>query len=185
MLEYYSTYDSYRENYKKYHNHIFNHICAVQCIYRELKKRIKIPDNAKNALEFNIEHHDSTKTSYSEFDGYLQWFYAEDINKKDKTQFNIAKNHQQKTNRYNWEYWVLIDNTDLIALEMPLKYVLQLLCDWSATAIEYGGLPSKFYHNTKDKKILHEKTKEKIIKYLPVFDEIVKDIKVECHNIYY
>jgi hypothetical protein len=48
-----------------------------------------------------------------------------------KRKFDSAWNIHQKRNKHHWQYWVLImDNGSIEALDIPEKYIKEMLCDW-------------------------------------------------------
>lgn len=87
--------------------------------------------------------HDLSKFRLDEFIPYSKFFYG-DGNKavRDETgyfkptdtgddKFDFAWLLHQKRNKHHWQWWILPeDNGGLNVLEMPVKYRLEMLCDW-------------------------------------------------------
>lgn len=79
------------------------------------------------------DQHDESKYSKEEYDAYDAHFYGDIKSHQVLQEFNKAWLHHQHMNPHHWQHWVLI-NDDLvdgtIALEMPLKYVYEMIADW-------------------------------------------------------
>lgn len=93
------------------------------------------------------------------FDAFVVYFYCEDellkgfdfgkdvFKAQYKENFNIAWNHYQKRNKYFWEYWILVDGNDLLCLEMPGKYVREMIAGWySSYYMRTGKLDVKTWY---------------------------------------
>lgn len=73
--------------------------------------------------------HDLSKYLPCEFKSYMRYFSLWDKSVQDK--FDYAWNHHLKNNKHHWQYRVLLnDDGSMRPLEMPQKYVLEMLCDW-------------------------------------------------------
>jgi hypothetical protein len=128
--------------------------------------------------------HDWTKFTPAEWSPYVHSFYNSDGSKKNpKTQnttlevwklgdaFREAWNSHQKRNPHHWQYWVLINDEDGInPLEMPERYVLEMLADWEGAgrAITGKSDPAGWYARNYDKFIFHPKTRELVEELLNV-----------------
>lgn len=161
-----------------YYEYIQEHIKNVQTIWQTI---LCTP----SAMEFVdapsiiciselIKEHDRSKFSKREFDGYRQWFCPIDNEKKDLNLFNTAWNHHQKHNPHHWEYWVLFNSKQITLLDMPFKYIMKMLCDWSAMSLKFKDTPTEFYNKTLI--MLSDWTRDKVKEWLPIFDNIVKGI---------
>jgi len=73
-----------------------------------------------------------------------------------KNNFNKAWEHHYKNNKHHWNYW--IDNNE-IALDMPLKYINQMICDWKGMSRKFGDTPQSFYKNNRHKMNLSIRTR--------------------------
>jgi len=86
--------------------------------------------------------HDWSKFLPSEFFPYANHFYGDISRGRDKTgyykptntgdkNFDFAWLLHQKRNMHHWQWWVLPKNGGKsIALNMPLRYRKEMLCDW-------------------------------------------------------
>jgi len=122
--------------------------------------------------------HDLSKFLPTEFIPYAEWFYGyhgvkleKDYNKEQlnngmsnlsrnylecKNNFNKAWEHHYKNNKHHWNYW--IDNNG-VALDIPLKYINQMICGWKAMSKKFGDTPQSFYKNNRNKMNLSTKTR--------------------------
>ena len=130
----------------------------------------------KRGLYIHAFTHDLSKFSPSEFFPYAEWFYGEygtkfkvtddtpieDIVKHKDTEekFNRAWEHHYEHNKHHWEHWcydwdeyydgafVELEHCKLEEPEkMPSKYIKQMICDWEAMSIKFGGTAQQFYIN--------------------------------------
>jgi hypothetical protein len=97
----------------------------------------------------------------------------------------IAINHHHKRNRHHWEYWVaqtghfgMLDNE---ALDMPNKYLLEMLADWLAVArVADGRLPDSlkgwsWFQMNSSKMNLTDRTRFKVRWVLQTYFERYND----------
>jgi len=127
--------------------------------------------------------HDLSKFLPVEFFPYARTFYDENGNKrdlrrqdggydpnnsKDVTEFSHAWiNHQR--NKHHWQAWISIgDSGNLKAVEIPEKYVREMIADWVGAGLSYSGTknPIRWYETNKDTIILHEKSRKLLEKLL-------------------
>ena len=117
-------------------------------------------------IKESIDEHDLSKWGDEEYDAYGEYFYGD----KDEEAFNKAWLHHQHFNPHHWQYWLLRedDGGKPIAIEMPLEYVQEMICDWLAFSIKNNDLKEiqKWYDENKKNQILHKKTKKLVEKYL-------------------
>lgn len=109
--------------------------------------------------------HDSSKDTPAEYCAYDDYFYGIRRTKKVKEAFDKAWLHHIHHNPHHWQYWVLINDEaeeGMVALCMPLRYVLEMICDWWAFSWSKGNLYEIFdwYDSHKKHMILHENTRE-------------------------
>ena len=92
--------------------------------------------------------HDWSKFLPSEWFGYADWFYGpwkklkesepDDfrywmVHAEKDSAFKHAWNLHQKRNKHHWQYWTLIndsDNPQVTPLNMPEKYIREMVADW-------------------------------------------------------
>lgn len=81
--------------------------------------------------------------------------------------FKDAWNLHQKTQPHHWQYWVLINDSDepkITALQMPYKYVKEMVADWmgAGRAITGKWEVHEWYSKTRTKIILHDETRKDV-----------------------
>lgn len=155
----------------KYTDYIGEHRGNVEKAYKWLLKNGIIEDKHYLILG-QVCMHDDSKYSRYEFDQYADYFYGE-RNEQVKKDFDYAWLHHIHNNPHHWQYWVLINDDDgTKALEIPYKYVVEMICDWWSFSFKQGNLKEIFnwYENHKAKMILHENTRKLV-------EEILERIK--------
>lgn len=91
---------------------------------------------------FQLLMHDMSKLSPAEFMGYTRRFYGPS---RDDADWDQAWSHHQNRNAHHWEYWVLRlpvagqGNTAFKVLDMPSRYVVEMIADWMAASRAYDG----------------------------------------------
>lgn len=117
-----------------------------------------------------IEEHDESKFSEEEFEPYAKKFYGpQDVNGKPLAYvpgYDEAWKHHWMNNEHHPEHW--------LGEDMPLIYILEMLCDWGSFSIKAGNMRelSDFYYNkAKDdeEKNLSDNTKK-------IIEEIINKI---------
>lgn len=129
--------------------------------------------------------HDQSKWSYDEYQAYDAYFYGpRGVNRKDGGSgtketadddileaFNYAWLHHIHNNPHHWQYWVLVnDDKELgnVVLEMPDRYILEMIADWWSFSWRKGDLYEIFswWNDHCDYILLGEKNREKVLKLL-------------------
>lgn len=154
----------------QYRQYLEQHIDNVSKAWREcLKPNITnqyiIPD-----MEYIIRIHDRSKYNGDEFEAYAQYFYGKTPpSEKTIKKFNTAWLLHQNKNPHHWQHWVLINDDGTIeAQDMPLIYVLEMLCDWhSFRYVDNSISTQQWYEQHRDKMILSPNTIKLIEQYLP------------------
>lgn len=121
--------------------------------------------------------HDNSKLGPTEFFAYANHFMGEK-NDETKAAFDYAWNHHWKVNKHHGMYWVVEINrvhspqaemfSDDITyqdarvkvLKIPLRYVIEMYCDWVAAGKAYTGSNNvrMWYENNKSRMVLHPDT---------------------------
>lgn len=170
----------------EYTEYVNKHIKTVQAIWQYIQPFLTgkywLEETFLGAVDLAIKEHDKSKFSNDEFHAYRQWFYPTELELVDQyfrhSEFMKAWNHHQNLNRHHWEYWVFICDCDkTTALEMPLGYILEMLCDWTAMSLKNGNKPSDWFFSNRFKMKLHENTVENINLWLPIFDVAYMQLK--------
>ena len=148
----------------KYDDYLNQHILNVSNASDWIRQNIGLDVNGFD-ISSNVFIHDDSKYSKEEYDAYDTYFYGGKRTKEIKYNFNYAWLHHIHNNPHHWQYWVLInDDPDngIVALDIPYKYVIEMICDWWSFSWRTGNLYEIFnwYDKHKDYMILSENTRE-------------------------
>lgn len=127
----------------------------------------------KMGLWFAPLFHDNSKFSPAEFTGYANYYMRKSPERAAfKKQYDYAWNGHWKKNKHHWQYWLVDINTNFMggdgvcveALEIPPRYLKEMLADWIAAGIAYTGKDNLYdwWEKNKDRMILHSHTRSKI-----------------------
>lgn len=116
--------------------------------------------------------HDFSKFSPIEFFESARYYTgtSSPINEAKKIQgISFAWQHHKGRNPHHYEYWTDKYEEGTIPLKMPIKYVLELVCDYLAAGRTYNPDDSfttkkelEWWNGHKNKKIIHPETKQLI-----------------------
>ena len=120
--------------------------------------------------------HDLSKFSWIEFKEsviFCQGGKKSPIPKAKETQgYSLAWQHHKGRNKHHYEYWTDNYDNQTTAIEMPEKYVRELVADWLAAGRTYNGRSFTIYdeidwwENSKDYKLINDNTKYRISEIL-------------------
>ena len=163
---------------QEYTNYITEHVANVQKAFQWLLDHDIIDINWSAAILENINLHDASKYSSFEYDAYDKYFYGGNRTKKVESDFNYAWLHHIHENPHHWQYWVLKhDDEPEEALEMPIQYVYEMICDWWSFSFKTGNLYEIFDWYKKHKgMVLHQNTRKLVEDTL---DKIKKELDKE------
>ena len=160
----------------EYDDYLNEHVNNVQNAYYWLLH------NINGANEFGmpsarIWSHDESKYTSEEYRAYDNYFYGDKKTKEIKNDFNYAWLHHIHNNPHHWQYWVLVNDDaeeGTVALDIPYKYVLEMIADWWSFSWKSGNLYEIFdwYDKHKTRMILSKNTRETV-------EEILTEIKVK------
>lgn len=122
--------------------------------------------------------HDLSKFSRAELPAYGRQFFGT----KDRPhEFGRAWEHHWQNNPHHWEWWAngkfewnpATKNTVLTPIEMPEKYVREMIADWMGASRAYAGkFPSEnldeweWFQKNFNKIKLHPATRKRVLKIL-------------------
>lgn len=154
----------------EYDNYIIEHKNNVVAAAEWLRRNQLI-----DYTGFRFWDHDNSKYAKEEYDAYDAYFYGGTKTKEVKEAFNYAWLAHIHNNPHHWQYWVLINDDPeegTIALDIPYKYVIEMICDWWSFSWKTGNLYEIFdwYDAHKKRMILSEHTRELV-------EEILEEIK--------
>lgn len=163
----------------EYQNYLQKHIQNVQLAYDWLSTHV--PEIWKEMIgyEWQLKLHDQSKYSLEEYDAYDKYFYGNNKSYQVVNDFNYAWLHHIHNNPHHWQYWVLEGDDDPDkALEMPFRYVIEMICDWWSFSFASGNYYEIFdwYKDHERKMKLHPNTRRLVIKIL---NDIRKELDKE------
>lgn len=124
--------------------------------------------------------HDSSKYSNEEYEAYDKYFYGKEKTDEVKQNFKYAWLHHIHENPHHWQHWVLINDEPgegIVALDMPYRYIIELICDWWAFSWKSGNLHEIFswYDKHKEYMKMSDNTRKTV-------EEILDKIKNELED---
>ena len=123
---------------KEYDLYLQEHKANVKKGYDWIKENLPdlIPSDMRLILEHQIGFaHDASKTEPDEYGPYDAYFYGGNRSSQVVDDFNMAWLKHIHRNPHHWQYFVLqCDEPDEgeIVLDMPMNYLLEMICDWWA-----------------------------------------------------
>ena len=168
----------------KYDEYIIEHKSNVTKAYDWLCKNLPeiFPDEAvKSMVEWQCTNaHDQSKYDKEEYDAYDKYFYG-NRSYEVVEDFKLAWLHHIHQNPHHWQHWVLLnDDEGEECLEMPLCYIIEMICDWWSFSWKTGNLMEIFnyYEQHKDKIKMNEFSRRHL-------EDILKQMreKLEASNL--
>ena len=161
--------EDYLEKYKQY---VLTHKQNVEKFFNWLKENCpEVFEGVNiNALAAQIKEHDESKFSEEEFEPYAKFWYDDSEDYEYDPAYEAAWEHHYMNNEHHPEYW---DGED-----MPLLYILEMLCDWGSFSIAKGNLKelSEYYYEEAkedDEKNLSDATQEIIEDVLSRINSVI------------
>lgn len=127
-----------------------NLMCQVENCLKTNNTGITFEEQT-NLLKNMILEHDLSKFNPIEFYEYRRCFFRE--KNEGKKELDLAWKHHYMHNSHHPEYHETF-NTQVTEMD-----ILEMVLDWSAMSIKFGGSPLKYYRENKEKK-LKEKFRE-------------------------
>ena len=125
--------------------------------------------------------HDLSKYSPTEFSAYAKHFQGNRSPveaEKEDTGYSVAWQHHKGHNPHHWEWWVDFGkNGEVIAIKIPWKYVVEMVCDWVGAGQVYNKAkwtqhePLAYYNKVRDGRYFHEDTERLILIFLRKIDK--------------
>lgn len=166
----------------EYDNYLRQHINNVANAYSWLMRNIHGANMFGMGTDL-IFVHDESKFTSDEYDPYDEYFYCDRKTTEIQNNFNYAWLHHIHNNKHHWQYWVLINDDPeegTIALDIPYKYVLEMIADWWSFSWKSGNLYEIFdwYDSHKARMILSKNTRETVEEILAEMKEKLDSEKI-------
>ena len=157
----------------EYRAYIEEHCDNVLKAYKEMLRiysyhSFVLDPDLRGEFHRRCTEHDASKYSEEEFKAYREHFHSisEEEKEASKESFDVAWKHHYTVNDHHWEHYV--DN-DGVAHEIPLIAIAELIADWMAMSMKFGGTPLTYYKSNKQEINLHPVTKDRLEAMLQVF----------------
>jgi hypothetical protein len=123
--------------------------------------------------------HDLSKDQRDEYEAYDAYFYGGNRSHKVVQDYNVAWLLHLHRNPHHWQYWILINDNPKegeIILEMPYKYIIEMICDWWSFSWKTGKLTEIFewYEEHKDHIKLAPKTRATVESVLHSIEDVLE-----------
>lgn len=162
---------------REYDNYIQQHKDNVRKGYEWMTVNIPhlIPRGLIDAVD-NIVDHDKSKNEPDEYFAYDRYFYGNNRSYQVCQDFNYAWLQHIHRNPHHWQHFVLLCDDPKegeIILDMPLNYIIEMVCDWWAFSWAKGDLTEifKWYDERKDYIKLSDKTRKTVESILAAIKE--------------
>jgi hypothetical protein len=135
---------------REYDLYLQEHKANVKKGYDWIKENLPdlIPSDMRLILEHQIGFaHDASKTEPDEYGPYDAYFYGGNRSSQVVDDFNMAWLKHIHRNPHHWQYFVLqCDEPDEgeIVLDMPMNYLLEMICDWLSFSIAKDNMYEVF-----------------------------------------
>lgn len=166
---------------REYDNYLEQHKENVRKGYEWIRDNLpEVVSNIPN-LEWQICFaHDESKTQPDEYESYDRYFYGNNRSYQVVQNFNYAWLRHLHRNPHHWQYWILInDDPELgeIIMDMPINYIIEMICDWWAFSWDKGDLMEmfKWYDERKNYIKLSEKSRREVENILGMIKEKLSD----------
>lgn len=158
---------------KLYEDYLTKHVAGVHKAYEEKIRPVLLDEEVDPQILLEIEDtisdHDQHKYSDEEWVPYRDYFYDKENHPRSSDAFNLAWNHHQNHSPHHWQYWCLINDVDhpqVQPLDMPFKYIIEMICDWQSAGNHYGNTAKDWYEKQKNKMILSDNTRKVVERYI-------------------
>lgn len=112
----------------------------------------------KEGLYIEAFIHDLSKFHPVEFISYADKFYG-NKDEKENNKFEYGWLHHKHCNKHHWNYWIGDNN---VPLDMPVRYIKEMICDWKAMGKKFGDTAQSFYKNNRHKMNLSINTRIRV-----------------------
>lgn len=119
--------------------------------------------------------HDLSKFGPTEFVSSAKHFQGNRSpieEEKEEYGYSKAWLHHKGCNKHHWEYWTdFSDSGDIIANEIPYKYVVEMVCDWIGAGKAYSkdkwaqADPINYFNSHRKGRYFHPNTEKLLIAF--------------------
>lgn len=152
----------------EYDEYLLTHINGVVRSWEEILRPaiserladFNLSESDISAIDVQMENHDASKQESDEYNAYCNYFYPYKGFEKDQAAFDLAWLLHQHRNPHHHQFWVLIrDEGEKQPLDMPICYILEMLCDWhSFTLRDPESTAYKWWNEHRHEMVLSDNT---------------------------
>lgn len=145
----------FNPRYREYLDYLNKHIGGVIRAWEDvLRPALEEADDQMvldqvdlDKLGLQVYNHDRSKYDSEEFNGYCNHWYPQDGSEvehtadrtSDDASYDYAWSHHQHNNPHHSQYWLIVkDDGEVQALDIPMNYILEMLCDWHSFSQDPG-----------------------------------------------
>lgn len=114
---------------------------------------------------WQILTHDLSKFKRDEFIPYARFFFG---GGRGKVEVRYSFRTHYCRNKHHWQHWILFDSDGVQVLEMPDKYIREMIADWWAAGMSKKGFVDlkEWYSANREKILLHTITRGSAEEYM-------------------
>lgn len=163
---------------QKYTEYVYNHKKIIYDIWEQNKnlfiKELNLSNKEINDINTNIINHDISKLEDEDFEIYRKYLFPteeEALNIKDNLiMYRKARYRHYHSHKHHWQ--MHCDDPGHYSAPMDNIYIVEMLCDWTATGIVEGNTVEQYYKLHEDDIILHKNTKDLLKALIPLITTI-------------
>ena len=132
-----------------------------------IKKEEEQMEYTKNHISNIIKVFEDILKNIDKFKEHHSFSVNEKEKEESKEEFELAWKHHYTVNPHHPEYWI----KDGTPQPMPMKYIIEMACDWIAMCVTKGGTALQYLIDNREKKqkVMHQNTMEILERFLIVY----------------
>lgn len=160
------------------------YFCKTDMDREELKEMLKDIANTHDQSKFSNAEFAPYAANFFGVKECYKCAKAEECNKLDSNKnkdckdfkyktFDKAWEHHFKVNKHHWDHWcynwelnesgIPLSECELSTpLEIPDRYIIEMICDWTAMGYKFNNTAKEYYLKNKNKIKLNPKTRYKL-----------------------
>lgn len=128
----------------QYDQYLIQHKANVTKGFAYIRDNLPELVNEVDDIEWQILFgHDLSKSDSDEYEAYDAYFYGGNRSYEVVKNFREAWLRHIHKNPHHWQHWILINDDPKegeIVMDMPLNYIIEMICDWWAFSWAKGNL---------------------------------------------
>lgn len=114
-------------------------------------------------LNARVNNHDLSKYKMQEFPHYARHYFGTQTLDSER-EYMSARLHHIHGNPHHWHYWCYPVKGQIMCVDMPNEYIMEMICDWLSFGLADGNPLEimEFYGKNKDIIFLSSATRAKV-----------------------